>query len=132
MALPPKDRDILRQLAGQVADIAALPVHAEKAERWRRLLGETTLVEDVKRQLPFTRDQVAGLRLPMLAVYGALTYALPSLEGLASVQPGLRRKVVPGVGHFFPALAPQALVEALVPFLERPAGRDEIGMVSAG
>ena len=37
MALPPKDRDILRQVAGQVADVAALPVDAEKAEVWRRL-----------------------------------------------------------------------------------------------
>ncbi len=31
------DRDILRTLAGQVAEIAALPVHREKAELWRRL-----------------------------------------------------------------------------------------------
>lgn len=31
------DRDILRGLAGEVAHIAALPVHREKAELWRRL-----------------------------------------------------------------------------------------------
>lgn len=35
--LPPADRDILRRLAGQVADIAALPVHREKARLWRKL-----------------------------------------------------------------------------------------------
>jgi hypothetical protein len=31
------DRDILRRLAGEVAEIAALPVHAEKAGLWRDL-----------------------------------------------------------------------------------------------
>ena len=37
MTIPQTDRDILRGLAEQVADIAALPVHKEKAELWRRL-----------------------------------------------------------------------------------------------
>jgi hypothetical protein len=31
------DRDILRRLAGEVAEIAALPVHREKARLWRKL-----------------------------------------------------------------------------------------------
>lgn len=33
----PKDREILRDLAREVRDIAALPVQAERADRWRRL-----------------------------------------------------------------------------------------------
>ncbi len=32
-----RDRDILRRLAGQIAEIAALPVQKEKADLWRRL-----------------------------------------------------------------------------------------------
>ena len=32
-----KDRSLLRNLAGQVAEIAALPGHAQTADRWRRL-----------------------------------------------------------------------------------------------
>jgi len=35
--LSQSDRDVLRRLAGEVAEIAALPVHREKAELWRRL-----------------------------------------------------------------------------------------------
>ena len=35
--LSPDDKDILRRLAGEVAAIAALPVHREKARLWRRL-----------------------------------------------------------------------------------------------
>jgi hypothetical protein len=37
MQLSAHDADILRRLAEQQAEIAALPVHAEKAELWRRL-----------------------------------------------------------------------------------------------
>ena len=35
--LPPADRDILRRLASEVAEIATLPVHREKARLWRKL-----------------------------------------------------------------------------------------------
>ncbi len=37
MSVSPKDKDTLRRLAGDVAEIAALPVHKEKADMWRRL-----------------------------------------------------------------------------------------------
>ena len=37
MNLTSRDRDVLRRLAEQQAEIAALPVHKEKAELWRRL-----------------------------------------------------------------------------------------------
>lgn len=39
MAVSGKDREVLRRLAGRVAEIAALPVHREKAAEWRRLNG---------------------------------------------------------------------------------------------
>lgn len=35
--VPPKDREILRTLAGELAQVAALPVHREKACLWTRL-----------------------------------------------------------------------------------------------
>ena len=37
MSVTPKDKETLRRLAGEVAEIAALPVHKEKAAMWRRL-----------------------------------------------------------------------------------------------
>lgn len=88
------------------------------AERWRLLLKSTELAREVKQTMGLTHEAVAALRLPMLAVYGELTYTMPSLDGLAAVQPGLDRVVVPGVGHFFPALAPQPLVDSVTTFLQ--------------
>jgi pimeloyl-ACP methyl ester carboxylesterase len=87
------------------------------AERWRLLLKNTELAGEVKQAAGLTREAVAALKLPMLAVYGELTYTMPSLEGLAAVQPAIEQVVVPGVGHFFPALAPQPLVGAVTGFL---------------
>lgn len=37
MKIPENDRSVLRKLAERVAEIAALPVHKEKADLWRRL-----------------------------------------------------------------------------------------------
>jgi len=37
MSLSTVERAVLRELAGQVAEIAGLPVHGQKAELWRRL-----------------------------------------------------------------------------------------------
>jgi hypothetical protein len=37
MSVTPKEKETLRRLAGEVAEIAALPVHKEKAAMWRRL-----------------------------------------------------------------------------------------------
>ncbi len=35
--LSPRDRDVLRRLATEIAEIVALPVHREKARLWRKL-----------------------------------------------------------------------------------------------
>ena len=35
--VPVKDREILRELAKEYAELAALPVHEEKAALWRKL-----------------------------------------------------------------------------------------------
>jgi len=35
--LTPREKEILRRLVGELAEVAALPVHREKAELWRRL-----------------------------------------------------------------------------------------------
>ena len=37
ITLEPAEKDVLRRLVGELAAIAALPVHREKAELWRRL-----------------------------------------------------------------------------------------------
>jgi len=37
MSIPEKDKNILRGLAKQIADIAALPIQKEKADLWYRL-----------------------------------------------------------------------------------------------
>jgi pimeloyl-ACP methyl ester carboxylesterase len=101
------------------------------AGRWRRLLSETSLIEDVKESSATPRDAIAGLRLPMMAAYGEFTYAMPSLQGLAAVQPYIRQTVVPGAGHFFPALAPQPLVDAVNDFLRSSPVRADSATVRA-
>jgi hypothetical protein len=80
ITLPPQDIDVLRKLAGELAAIAALPVHREKARLWTALndlksrrpmvwINEICWNEmDVDGELtlqaehPWARDQERGLR----------------------------------------------------------------------
>jgi hypothetical protein len=80
MQIPQKDRDVLRRLAEAQAQIAALPVHLEKAELWRRLnqlepvrplvwineipWHEMNIDDELTLQTthPWTRDVELGLR----------------------------------------------------------------------
>ena len=75
-----RDTDILRTLAGELADVAALPVHAEKARLWQKLNDLESVrpmvwineicwhemnVDDeltLQAEHPWARDQELGLR----------------------------------------------------------------------
>lgn len=78
--LPARDKAVLRALAGEVAEIAALPVHEEKAALWRRLndldsarpmvwvneicWNEMNISDELtlRTQHPWAQDQERGLR----------------------------------------------------------------------
>jgi len=78
--LPARDKAVLRALAGEVAEIAALPVHEEKAALWRRLndldsarpmvwvneicWNEMNVGDELtlRTQHPWAQDQERGLR----------------------------------------------------------------------
>ena len=60
------------------------------------------------------------LALPTLVLWGEDDSALPpgNLDGLAAVAPGARIERLPGVGHFSPWQAPDAVTAALSAFLD--------------
>ncbi|MEZ4320577.1 MAG: alpha/beta hydrolase [Myxococcota bacterium] len=75
------------------------------------LATETTLIEDMKREKPFS---VEGITVPTLLVYGVDSGCRPSRDVLRDSLPNLAGVVdLPG-GHFLPAESPVELTEALV------------------
>jgi pimeloyl-ACP methyl ester carboxylesterase len=91
------------------------------AERWLQLLAETTARQDFRNFRGPSRDEIAGLACPLLAIYGALSTTLPSLEGLRALTRNCRSVLVPDADHFFPLSHGDVFVRSVREFLSECA-----------
>jgi pimeloyl-ACP methyl ester carboxylesterase len=62
-------------------------------------LNTTSLIEDIASSPPFTEDELRGLPVPVLAIYGEYTDLASSARKLAACIPGCQLEVLPGLGH---------------------------------
>jgi len=92
---------------------------AKAAATWLTLLRQTSVRREVVTEAGLTRDRLAGIARPVLAMYGADSPTRPSLEALRGCIPHLTSVVVPTAGHFFVRTRPIYFVEAVEGFLGR-------------
>jgi pimeloyl-ACP methyl ester carboxylesterase len=85
-------------------------------ERWKQLLGSTTARADLADPGDLTIQKIRQIVVPIQAIYGELSYCLPTLNGLREHLPPLESTVLPGVGHWFPIVRPELFVEHVKPF----------------
>jgi pimeloyl-ACP methyl ester carboxylesterase len=85
-------------------------------ERWTKLLESTTARADLTDPGDLTIEKLQLMRVPIQAIYGELSYCLPTLQGLREHLPSLESTVIPGVGHWFPIVRPELFVEHVKPF----------------
>jgi pimeloyl-ACP methyl ester carboxylesterase len=85
-------------------------------ERWERLLGSTTAKADLKDPAGLTIEVIRQIQTPTQAIYGELSFCLPSLEGLREHLPSLKATVFPNVGHRFPLTHPALFLEQVRAF----------------
>jgi pimeloyl-ACP methyl ester carboxylesterase len=105
--------------------LAALPaqmqVHGRRGERLVRALSrlvlETSLVDDLRRERDPEPGELAGIRAPTLVVCGDRSTCAPGGERLAGAIPGARHLVLPG-GHYLHLDAREALAAAIVEHLD--------------
>ena len=88
------------------------------ADRWTELLRSTTARKDLTSIAGLTKERLASIRQPVLAVCGEKSPVMPSLAGLKNCMPKLMTDIVPGAGHFFPLSFPKLFVNIVTPFLE--------------
>ena len=93
-------------------------VARRKIERWIRLVETTTARDDFNAVAGLTRDVLARIARPTLAVYGALSGCRPSCDALPGLLPDVRTALLEGEGHLYPITRPDAFLSHLVPFLE--------------
>jgi pimeloyl-ACP methyl ester carboxylesterase len=72
---------------------------ARAVQATNSFLNGTTLIEDIAAAPPFTDDELRGLAVPVLAVYGEYTDLAASARKLGTCVPGCRLEVLPGLGH---------------------------------
>jgi pimeloyl-ACP methyl ester carboxylesterase len=77
-----------------------------------RLVFQTTLVADLKREPDFSDEELGKLRCPVLLVYGDRSGCRAAGERLARVIPGAELVILPG-GHFLPSDSGPALTALL-------------------
>jgi len=86
------------------------------ARSWLALLDET----EARREFPqagATAEQLRGVDMPVLLLYGERSRCWPSATALAQLLPHRQTRSVPGGGHFFPISQPAFTLAALQEFL---------------
>jgi pimeloyl-ACP methyl ester carboxylesterase len=129
--LPPSRLEEVDRFLGQSPDtmVEALPGVLREAlvgggrrgrrfvEALRFLASESSLMSDLRRAEDIPDAALAGLRAPLLAVYGTESSCRPIGARLARVVPGARHVELPG-GHFLPLEAPGPLTQELRRFFD--------------
>lgn len=87
------------------------------ARRWLDLLERTSFREEFGCHWTPSRQQLAAIGQPVMAMCGESAFTRHSLSALAGLIPRLRTSVVPGAGHFFPLTHTGRFLEELTGFL---------------
>jgi pimeloyl-ACP methyl ester carboxylesterase len=91
------------------------------AARWERLMSNELAQRELDDERPLSTSALRTIHIPALGVYGEYSHCLPSGQQLTTLLPDYRLLIVPGVGHFHPAVKPRALLRILSVFLRRHA-----------
>ena len=82
----------------------------------------TTFARDLLDDAGLTRERISEVGVPTLLSYGAKSRCLPTLEGLQATLKSHQTVIHPGVGHFFPVVAPDLVVADVRAFLVSQTG----------
>jgi pimeloyl-ACP methyl ester carboxylesterase len=87
------------------------------ATLWQKLVSTTSAKEDFREVAGLTSEEIAGISVPALAVYGENSMFLNILKELDGLVKDLKTVIVPGRGHFHPAIEPEFFAAALKEFI---------------
>lgn len=103
---------------------------ARGAQRWQKLLQQTTAAREFEEESPLDPASLATIAAPTLLMFGELSHCLPTAQGLLDLLPDARLMTVPGAGHFFPVVKPVYFERGLSSFLAR--SESETGGMTGG
>jgi len=111
---------------GLPAKIAGITGGRRAAKRWLQLQETSSFEEDFFAPVPMPKESLRRIGVPMMALYGEYSQALPTAQALKRICPDCRLRIIPGVGHFFPLTNGRKLVRPVRRFLRTvQTGRKE-------
>ena len=84
-----------------------------------QVLVTTTITRDVPRGPLLTRADLAAIRCPVLAVFGAESHVVDVADTLPELLPGCRIEIIPGYEHGVLMQAPQVVRDLVLPWILR-------------
>jgi pimeloyl-ACP methyl ester carboxylesterase len=109
-----------------VADGFFLPSKSKRAaQKYRRLITETTAPVDFKDNAGLTPSLVEAIRQPTQLIYGSLSPYRPTHDGLVGLLPNCQSEFMEGAGHNFPFLQARETSERVLRFWDSPLYREQ-------
>jgi pimeloyl-ACP methyl ester carboxylesterase len=105
---------------GGLAHLRRLPDFSKSVSKhWSDLATTTFLPTEVCEVSDLTGDRIREISKPVLAIFGQYSNCLPTLNGLKKNLSNCKIAIIPGVGHFYPILQPDAFAHNLRRFALR-------------
>lgn len=111
----------IKNRTGLPSQISRITGGRKTAKRWLRLHETTSFKNEILSQTSIEKDRLGDLKMPVLALYGENSHALPSARALKRLCPQCFLRIIPGVGHFFPLTHSKNLVRTSIRFLQAQA-----------
>jgi pimeloyl-ACP methyl ester carboxylesterase len=112
-----KQPDLVFKLGETIPSPFAGKSGKRSALRWLRMLEATSAAVDFMQRSDIPVEMLRTLDIPILAVYGEHSQALPTADALRRLWPHADVRVAPHAGHFFPATSPEKLIQPMREFL---------------
>ncbi|HEY2761110.1 MAG TPA: hypothetical protein VGI75_10210, partial [Pirellulales bacterium] len=109
------DKDLTPYANALAADGFFVSVYSKRAmAKYRKLLTETTALDDFRSTSDLLCDDIRRLKQPMALIYGTLSPFLRTGELLVEEIPHARFELIEGAGHNFPFNHPLRTIESMV------------------
>lgn len=115
--LPPELKQLVGPMLGKYGK--------RTARRWIRLVDDTDAHRQLTQPDGIDHTTLAGLRFPILALYGSRSQAHATSDDLQALWPNAVFRTLDGAGHFFPATRAEEVIAACESFWQ-PASTSSI------
>lgn len=98
---------------GQGGGIAMLGGSSRAVRRWRELMKATSAYREIMDPAGLSPMELRRIRTPTHILSGARSRYRQNAAVLSRLLPNRTQAVIPGAGHYFPLLRPQAMLSAM-------------------